>query len=732
MQEAGPPRRTCSHEACRARARRRCPARLPRVPATGSTQAAPAASPPASPASRGLPDGVPPAVLRPERPLPSADGWPGSEAFARTSGTGRLDRGSLLWTDFLYDDRGTTAPAAGGPAGSLSEVGTPSFGGYTYTSPSAKGNAADVFRAGVHLDRSASYWRVDWTTFADPSLPLAVWTMDTDDSTATGASDWPAAAGVSSPGVERSLVLSAKGAQLLDGAGTVLARPTVTVDTAARSFVVRISRTVLPVAGTWSVRLAAGVADPSGTSMARPGGALPGQPSVYQASFRTLAQEPPLYQFWNDGAQVAALATGDVSDFAVDVVWADLAARRSTPEASPKGWSPRWYVSSVEPGQGQLTGADTLRDGQPNYLDRVQPYAVYVPAAYDGKRPTSLTFLLHSFTQNHNQYASTTPTFSRLACEERDSICVTTLGRGPDGEYEGLAELDVWEVWGRVAAGFRLDSERTVVAGYSMGGFGTTKLATQHPDLFAKAVTLAGSLGDYPQLENLRELPYYLAGGAADELVPFTDQLATAELLDGFGYRYRWLTHATDHVAYELQDGFADAASWMGSSVRARRPGRITFTWDKRQEQPALGIGVTGAYWLRSLSARTGAARVEASSGGLFLADPTPLTAPGIVAPGDTAGPAVVRELTWGPGPSRVRSRDLVLSLTGVRSVTVDLAGAGLDRGGAVRLTTTADAPTTVVLVGPRSTRTVTVPTGTSTRTLRPARRDLPAVTCPP
>lgn len=679
------------------------------VPAGGATR------PPAIPS--GMPTGVPPAALRPERALPTADGWPGSEAFARTSGTGRLDRGSLLWTDFLYDDRGTTAPAAGGPAGSPAEVGTPSFGGYTYTSASAKDNAADVFRAGVHLDRAASYWRVDWTTFADPSLPLAVWTMDTDDSTATGASQWPAGAGVSSPGFERSLVVSAKGAQLLDGAGTVLARPAVTVDTAARSFVVRVPRAVLPVAGTWAVRLAAGVADASGTALARPGGAAPGQPSVYQASFRTLAQEPPLYQFWNDGAQVAALATGDVSDFAVDVVWADLAARRSTPEATPKGWSPRWYVSSVEPGQGQLTGADTLRDNQPNYLDRVQPYAVYVPQAYDGRRPTPLTWLLHSFTQNHNQYASTTPTFSRLACEERDSICVTTLGRGPDGQYEGLAELDFWEVWGRVASGFRLDPERTVIAGYSMGGFGTTKLATQHPDLFAKAVTLAGSLGDYPQLENLREVPYYLAGGAADELVPVTDQLATADLLDGFGYRYRWLTHATDHVAYELQDGFADAAAWMGSPVRTPRPGRITFTWDKAQEQPALGIGVTGAYWLPSLQARSGPARIEASSGGLFQTEPTPVTAPGIVAPGDTAGPAVVRELTWGPGPTRVGSRDLVLSLSGVRSVTVDLARAGLDRG-PVRLTTTADAPTTVVLRGPRSSRTVTVPTGTSTRTL--------------
>ncbi len=694
----------------------RCVVAACTLAALGAVPGLAGAAPSSAPAkgAAGLPDGVPAAALQPEPVLPVPAGWTGSEAFARTSGTGRLDRGSFLWTDFLYDDRGTTAVPGGSPA----EAGVPSFGTYTYSTPAAKANGADIFRAGVHLGKDATTWRVDWNTLADATVPLAVWTMDTDDRTTTGGSAWPAAAGVKSPGIERALVVSSRGAALVDStSGAQLASLPVTVDNAARSFVVTVPKRLLPVSGTWAVRLASGVADAAGTAMARPGSALPGQPAVYQASFRALAQESPINQFWNDGAQVAALRTGDLSPFAAKVSWSDLSDRRTTPEAAPRGWSPRWYASSVEPGQGKLTGADTLRDNQPNYLGRVQPYSVYIPQSYDGRRPSSLTFLLHSFTQNHNQYASTTPTFSRVACEDRDSICVTTLGRGPDGQYEGLAELDFWEVWARTAASYRLDPERTVVAGYSMGGFGTTKLATEHPDLFAKAVTLAGTPGAIPGLANLREVPFYLAGGVADELVPVTRQKEVADALDGYGFRYRWLVHATDHVAYELQDGFGDAATWMGDPRRSRNPARVTYGWAKANEQRSNGLALTGAYWLDEIAARTPTAKVDAVSSARPATAVTTTTTSGVLAPGDTSGPAVTRQLTWATGAPRPQAQALALTLTGVSRIVIDLKGAGLD-GEPFSLTTTSDGPTTVVLRGPDGDRTVTVEAGSATRTV--------------
>ena len=651
-----------------------------------------------------LPENMPPAAYRAEPALPVAKGWPAVDAFPRTSGTGRLTDGAFYWTDFLYDDHG----AIGGRNTQTVEVGSPSNGSYTYPDGPAHDNGADVFRAAVALRGDATYWRVDWNTLADPAVPRAVWSM----TEAAGAQSW-------------QLEVTAAGAELLpfvgNGSGGRLpGRPRalpVAVDRAARSFVVRIPQTVLKPSGTWRLGLAAGLA--SGA----PQGSLPGQLPYFNLAFRGYDEEPATgYNFWNDNGQATALTAGDLWAFTKPVRWNDLAKRVTTPELQPKGWTSRWYVSSVELGHGRVTDPGSISDYQPNYLGRVQPYSVYVPQSYDGRRAAPLTWLLHSLTQNHNQYASTTPKLTEQACEQRRSICVTTLGRGPDGFYYGTAQLDFWEVWNRVAAGYRLDPERTVIAGYSMGGYGTNQIATYHPDLFAKAVVLAGASGAVAPLANLREVPMYLSGGAADELVPVTRVREQAEALSRLGYRYRWLVHATDHVAYELQDGFSDAAAWMGDARRERHPQRVTFTWTPRDvaparglpattqllavtERPDLGVTTTGAYWVRGVAARDRSkdATISAVSGARGERAVAATRTTGLDLPGDP-GPAYVQELTWETRTAQPQGTVLALELTNVRALTLRLRDAGFATGQRGVLDVRSDGPVTIT-VGSRVVR---------------------------
>ena len=66
-------------------------------------------------------------------------------------------------------------------------------------------------------------------------------------------------------GIETALVVSAKGAELLNAvSGATIRRFPTEVDQPARSFVVRIPRSLLPVSGSWRVSLAAGLAAPDG------------------------------------------------------------------------------------------------------------------------------------------------------------------------------------------------------------------------------------------------------------------------------------------------------------------------------------------------------------------------------------------------------------------------------------------------------------------------------------
>ena len=52
---------------------------------------------------------------------------------------------------------------------------------------------------------------------------------------------------------------------------------------------------------------------------------------------------------------------------------------------------------------------------------------------------------------------------------------VTPLARGPSCWYFDEGELDVWEVWVRVGEQLGTDPNRTVIAGYSMGGYAAYK-----------------------------------------------------------------------------------------------------------------------------------------------------------------------------------------------------------------------------------------------------------------
>ena len=648
-----------------------CAMVLPTTPAATTTM-------PAVPLA-GLPPGTPPAARRPEPALPVAQGWPFPEAFPRTSGTGRYAGGALLWTDFLYDDNGAvTGPSAGESPGAFT------FGTYEYPEQEQAGNGADVFRAAMGWDGGSTWWRIDWNTLVAPAVPAAAFGIDLDASGGP-AVPWGGNTGVSSSGVDHTLVVTAAGA-FLDGERVADTR----VDRAAKAFIVRLPSAILRPSERSTVWLAAGLANRDGDAFLSLGEEhrhAPGQPNVYNVAFRDYADEPAHNNFWFDLEQAQTLSrpNADVSAFALDVDWRRLRARSTQPEPLVRGWSNRWYVSSVELGDGVVTGVDSSVDRAPNYLGRVQPYGVYVPRRYRPTTPARLTWLLHSLTINHNQFGATAPSLLEQVCEQRGSICATTLGRGPDGYYRGVAELDFWEVWRDLAARYTLDGDRTIIGGYSMGGFGTFNFALDHPHLFAGMVILAASADeDLPRLENARHTPYYHAHGVHDQLVPYAGEaVPTVDRLDALGYRYTFDTYPTkDHVAWSLEDAFDLAAEWIAESDRRRRraPGVIRYRWFPQEADRKLGIGPRGAWWIRATAKDRAAeqARVVAVS----HARPERTIAPQrsrTQLVDRNGNPVERRQLTWQRGEAPAPRAQVRLRLRNVGRVTVNLAGAGVD-----------------------------------------------------
>ncbi len=555
----------------------------------------------------GLPTGVPAAATAPEPalPEPAAGEWPFPSDFSHTSGTGLLAGGASLWTDFVYDDHGPLGSPIGiadsAKVSSLAEV----HGGFVYPEGPADKDGADIFAAAVGYTPQATYWRVDWNTLANADVPIAEWTFATGSAAPAAGVEWPANAKLRSAGIQYALVVSAQQAQLLEvasGKPVPGAELKTEVNIQARSFIVRIPTSVLPVSAIWQVRLAAGLANSAGNEFATvppQDGGIPGATNVYNVTFRTYKQEAPLVcptealadssiapalegelgggggeaghipvvecgNFWMENDQANTLATGDVSKYSLAVNWAQLAAGQQTPEPEPTGYSNRWYVTPLSLGEGVVEAEAANTYTGPTYLGRIQPYAVYVPTSYKPSKPkpAPLTWILHSLGSNLNQYGGLAPSQLEEECQDRASICATTEGFSDGQWYFEAAQVDFWDVWHQLAADYDLNPDATVISGYSMGGFASYKLALEYPDLFAQAMplegpvvcgerivegveTAAGSGGECekdgnttPLVANAKWVPYVMTYGALDELVPFTGGLEQVEAFEKLGYRY--------------------------------------------------------------------------------------------------------------------------------------------------------------------------------------------------
>jgi pimeloyl-ACP methyl ester carboxylesterase len=658
------------------------------------------------------------------------------------------------------------------PTGGLA----PPRGTYTYPSGAAARNGADIFRVAIGLTETHTWWRVDWNTLLDPSVPIALFTFDTDRGQ-VATDQWPAGAGVRSAGIDLALLVSAAGARLIDLTTHTSTPIEHTVDVASRSFLAQIPRTLVDPTGTWSVRLVAGLANDAGDGFADvPGirGALPGQPNVYNVAFRTHEQEKAHLNFWSDQAQAAALTDGDVTQFSLAVPWEDLGDRATTDEPVVRGTSTRWYVSSVELGQG--VAETNVLSTEPQFLGRVQPYSVCLPATYAPGRKLPLTLLLHSLALGQNQFAAIDPRLLHQVCDGRDSVVATPLARGPSCWYFDEGELDVWEVWARVAEQLRTDPNRTVIAGYSMGGYAAYKLGLTYPEVFAQAVVLAGPptcgvrlLPDvdipadldpnshcaregetWPLLVNGRWLPFVIAHGVLDELVPITSVLPQVLELDRLGYRYRFSVYPfEDHIAWVLEDKFNDPISHMGTGLRQGDPGHITFAWYPQLVRHDLGIGPHQLWWLSELTAdpqttatRGAIASVDARS--YARPDPTRTTRRHRgFEPDLDLSPGLYTENLWRIGPAVDPLPYLTLKLTRVAGLAVDVARAGLASLPASAINIITDTPVlvtltalpseaTVVIDGQPAGPSVAVPVGRHTITLSRVKTAMPSAVLVP
>ncbi len=509
-----------------------------------------------------------------------ADGSIGDWSGTATMLAGRttMDRGELIYDDYLYDDYGPKLDRLPNPTPFQSLLSTTN-GDYRYPAADDYGyNAADLRQFRVAADDDALHLAVFFQTLKTPGTSIAMVGIDTDGDTATGAAQWPDGAHLRTPGCDVFVTIWGSGARVTTADGRVTAVPH-GIELAENVFEADIPwETLGRVADGARLGIVTGLADGDRFQQQQPGAT-----AVFDAGFQGAEEygkiEPPTgadtsltaLDLWSDRRQSAALGVGDLSAFMHSLNATALRQRRSEPFVLTPGFYNRNFRSRYDYGEGTVggNGAPTLtRQTEPMFKSGYQPYALYIPEGYDPARPAPVILDLHSFMNNMNQYAALTPNRLRQSGDGNGALVFTPLGRSTNpSAIPDIGILDVLEAWDDLTAHYAVDPDRTAVTGMAEGGLQAYRLGLLMPDRFARAAVHLGPikdpiylgpglpaiarpglevLGDTSLLaENEFNLPYELNYSSTAPLVPLVGARALESIYQQAGNPYRFYDNPT-------------------------------------------------------------------------------------------------------------------------------------------------------------------------------------------
>ncbi|MBS1830754.1 MAG: prolyl oligopeptidase family serine peptidase [Acidobacteria bacterium] len=121
----------------------------------------------------------------------------------------------------------------------------------------------------------------------------------------------------------------------------------------------------------------------------------------------------------------------------------------------------------------------------------IQPYTVIIPDTYTGQ-PMRLDVVLHGRNARLNEVSFLADAeFGKPLTIQPDRIELHVYGR-TNNAYRWAGEADVFEALDAVKANYKIDDQRIVLRGFSMGGAGTWHIGLHYPTMWAATEAGAG------------------------------------------------------------------------------------------------------------------------------------------------------------------------------------------------------------------------------------------------
>jgi len=698
--------------------------------------------------------------------------------------TSAYRQGEFVHQGCVYDDQGAQLVPTNWPEHSIVHA-------YTYpTNPVYRANAADIVEVRVKPLPDATAVRLTFNTMLDPELvgtTIALGGSAEPRQAPHGANTvMPADTFVTVHGTTADAVDAATGT-------TAPAAPAVSVDKERRQVEVRVPHSVFdPGTRTVPMTVASGLWDTTNDRFLvpqavadedTPGGAVPTDPTpsaYFDVAFR---YREPFDSPWRNDLQKQALANGDISQFSAAVDFSKLVNGvkddlSGTVEGVPtSGFMERLYASHFETRQGRRlpsdpggppVGALTQQNGPvdgegdvstqfgwvcrddcvPDLPGQLQRYVAYVPkqaAPADGYASLLWT---PGYAQSANDQVEDPGMEELFPAGEKDlfhkfanrtgapTVVISVDGRGNDEWFYGQSGASVFEALADARRAFPLDPARTVMGGFSSGGYGANKLSLQFPDVFSKAFICDGlnkapsipgingivdvlpvdTLTEHepgstltPLLPSRRNQPVMEWAGLPDDYIPYDIPRERAEAYIAGDYDFNFVTWAglsSDHVVLCANGTWDVATQWLGDMRGVTKPFHVTYVRNPAMDDPASGLVGDHAYWLSGIATRstdpTEVGTIDVVSEAFGLKDAP--TAPVVTTAGEEAGttvplnPYTSESRTPLPAvPTLARNR-LDITATNIRSVTIDPKQAKVSCS--VTFNVTTDGPLTVHLIG--------------------------------
>jgi len=201
-------------------------------------------------------------------------------------------------------------------------------------------------------------------------------------------------------------------------------------------------------------------------------------------------------------------------------------------------------------------------------------YLLYLPKDYDEEKKSPMTLFLHGRGESYGPLslvAKWGPPRFAARDDELNYVLVSPQCPGDDSWNKPTQQKRLVELLDHIVETYNIDTDHIALTGLSMGGYGSWRLAADHPKRFSAVVPVCGG-GDPDDAEKLKDLPIWIFHGDQDGAVPFQRSVEMFEAIEKAGgtkIRFTSMEHI-GHNCWSATYATPELFEWISQQNRAK------------------------------------------------------------------------------------------------------------------------------------------------------------------